>query len=167
MSNSKENKKCLINKSWHVKYELVYNYFCSVADLKGFKPSVRGFCDFLGISAGKRQKWSQGQWPSAEDLETLHDKLGFSYRWLITGEGDPFEEGGTLPEADEEKRKADEQHRQRETRLQELEQKNAELEAELREANRLNRQLTTRFLVDGVGDKGAATDTGKVGEGQG
>ena len=38
------------------------------------------------------QKWSKGQWPSAEDLETIHDKLGFSYSWLVTGEGDPFEE---------------------------------------------------------------------------
>lgn len=165
MSSSKENNKRLINKVWHVKYQLVYDYFCSVAGSKGFKPTVRGFCDFLEISPGKRQKWSQGQWPSAEDPETLHDKLGFSYRWLITGEGDPFEEGGTLPEADTERKKAEDERQRLEARLRELEQKNAELEVELREADRVNRKLTTRLLVDGAGDRSAATNIGKAGEG--
>lgn len=41
----------------------------------------------------------------------------------------------------------------------------SELEAELRQADRLNRQLTTKILIDGVGDQVAATNTGKVGEG--
>lgn len=165
MSRSKENKTPLINKVWHIKYQLVYNYFCSVADSKGSKPTVRGFCSFLGISAGKRQKWSQGQWPSAEDLEVLHDKLGFSYRWLITGEGDPFEEGGTLPEADTTRRKEEATRLRAEDRLAELERRNAELEAELREADRVNRKLTSRLLIEGVTDKDAATDTGATGTG--
>ena len=56
------------------------------------KATNKTFCDFLNISTGKLQEWSKGQWPSAEDLETIHDKLGFSYSWLVTGEGDPFEE---------------------------------------------------------------------------
>lgn len=165
MSTPKENKNRLGNKAWHVNYQIVYNYFCSVAQAKGSKPTVRGFCDFLGISLGKRNKWSQGQWPSAEDLETLHDKLGFSYRWLITGEGNPFEEGGTLPEADIEKKNTEEERQRLEARLRELEQKNAELEVELREADRVNRKLTTRLLVDGAGDRSAATNIGKAGEG--
>lgn len=165
MSSSKENKAPLINKVWHIKYQLVYDYFCSVADSKGSKATVRGFCDFLGISAGKRQKWSQGQWPSAEDLENLHDKLGFSYRWLITGEGDPFEEGGTLPEAEVAKREEKEKRLRLEARLQELERKTAALEEELREADRVNRKLTTRLLIEDATDKGAATDTGATGTG--
>lgn len=41
----------------------------------------------------------------------------------------------------------------------------AALEAELREASRLNRQLTTRLQVDGVGDNAAVTRTGKTGDG--
>ncbi len=41
----------------------------------------------------------------------------------------------------------------------------AALEAELREASRLNRQLTTRLLVDGVGDNAAVTRTGKASDG--
>lgn len=71
---------------------MVYDYFCSVAVNKGTKPTVRGFCTFLGITTGKNQKWAQGQWPSAEDIETIHDTLGFAYSWLVTGEGEPFEE---------------------------------------------------------------------------
>lgn len=71
---------------------MVYKTFCSVAASKDMKATNKTFCGFLNISTGKLQKWSKGQWPSAEDLETIHDKLGFSYSWLVTGEGDPFEE---------------------------------------------------------------------------
>lgn len=172
MSSSKESKKNLAGASWHINYEMVYERFRFLADSKGFKPNVRGFCDFLEISAGKRQKWSLGQWPSAEDLEKLHDRLGFSYRWLITGEGEPFEEKGSLPEEGARVHAL-------EARLQELEQENAALKAKLTssevgelrgrlvELESTVRQLQTRLLVDGVGDKDAQTATGKVSGGQG
>lgn len=162
----------LVNKAWHVEYELVFNHFCSVAESMGYKPTIRGFCDFLEISAGKRHKWSLGQWPSAEDLEKLHDRLGFSYRWLITGEGDPFEEDGSLPEEGARVHAL-------EARLQELEQENAGLKAKLTssEVGELRgrladlestvRQLQTRLLIDGVGDKNAATGIDKAAGGQG
>ena len=81
-----------LKKDWSYKFEMVYKTFCSVAASKDMKATNKTFCDFLNISTGKLQKWSKGQWPSAEDLETIHDKLGFSYSWLVTGEGDPFEE---------------------------------------------------------------------------
>lgn len=43
----------------------------------------------------------------------------------------------------------------------------AELEQELREERRLNRQLTTRLLIDGTGDKDDAKNTvGKAASGQ-
>lgn len=77
-------------KIWSYQFNIVYDYYCSVAASKTCKPTNRGFCDFLNVSTGKLQKWRHGQWPSAEDLEALHDKFGFSYRWLITGSGDPF-----------------------------------------------------------------------------
>lgn len=50
-------------------------------------------------------------------------------------------------------------------RIKELEQEKIKLEQELAEERRLNRQLTTRLLVDGVGDKGVATNIGKASEG--
>ena len=166
MSSSKENKKNPAGTSWHINYEMVYERFRSLADSKGFKANVRGFCDFLEISAGKRQKWSLGQWPSAEDLEKLHDRLGFSYRWLITGEGGDLPEEGARVHA-------------LEARLQELEQENAALKAKLTssevgelrgrlaELESTVRQLQTRLLIDGVGDKNAATGIGKAADGQG
>lgn len=40
-----------------------------------------------------------------------------------------------------------------------------QLEAELSEERRMNRQLTAKLLIDGVGDKSAVTNTGKTAEG--
>ncbi|WP_418734865.1 helix-turn-helix domain-containing protein [Desulfovibrio sp.] len=54
-----------------------------------------------------------------------------------------------------------------EQQLVEARAKIAALEAELREADRLNRKLTARLLVDGVGDNADATATGKASEGHG
>lgn len=54
-----------------------------------------------------------------------------------------------------------------EQQLVEARAKIAALEAELREADRLNRKLTARLLVDGVGDNVDATATGKASEGHG
>lgn len=84
-------------RNWAKNYQIVYSYYRTRNQAKKLKLSHRSFCEFLGISLGKREKWQKGQWPSAEDLNSLHNKLGFSYRWLITGEGDPFEE---VPQGD-------------------------------------------------------------------
>ena len=54
-----------------------------------------------------------------------------------------------------------------EQQLVEARAKIAALEAELREADRLNRKLTARLLVDGVGDNADASNTGKASEGHG
>lgn len=52
-------------------------------------------------------------------------------------------------------------------RLAELEAENARLRQELDEERALNRKLTARLLVDGVGDKDARTSTGKAADGHG
>ena len=54
-----------------------------------------------------------------------------------------------------------------ERQLDEARAKIAALEAELREADRLNRKLTARLLVDGVGDNADANNTGKASDGHG
>lgn len=54
-----------------------------------------------------------------------------------------------------------------ERQLDEARAKISALEAELREADRLNRKLTARLLVDGVKDNTAASSTGKASDGHG
>lgn len=65
--------------------------------------------------------------------------------WLFFEEGEPFSET-----------KADEG---------DLATKIAQLQGELDAERVLNRQLMTRILIDGVGDKGAVTSIGKAADG--
>lgn len=100
----------------------------------------------------------------------MHKTLGFSYRWLVTGEGEPFDDRSALGEANPS---------EADVRIRELERENAELRARLKDETehdlrtRLGelettvKQLQTRLLIDGVGDKGVATGIGKAADGQG
>ena len=76
---------------------------------------------YLGITQGKMIAWKDGQWPAAADLAVIAERLGFSYRWLVTGEGDPH--------ADEPSEKDAGQSQADAARI-------AALEAELRERER-------------------------------
>lgn len=80
------------DRSWLKGLEIVYGFYCKKVQAAGGKPTQTGFWKHLGSTRGKFQKWSKGQWPSAEDLQSMHEKFGFSYRWLVTGEGEPFDE---------------------------------------------------------------------------
>jgi len=51
--------------------------------------SQRAMASYLGVSHGKVQSWTEGQRPSADDLQTMALKLGLSPRWLLLGVGDP------------------------------------------------------------------------------
>lgn len=70
---------------WSKCFEIVYDNFLRMNAKEGV--SRRALAAYLGISQGKLQKWEKGQWPNAQDLAMLADRFGFSYRWLITGEG--------------------------------------------------------------------------------
>lgn len=73
--------------------------------------------------------------------------------WLFFGEGEEPEVHPTLDAPTAEA-------------LAEAQGRIRELEAELSEERRLNRQLTARLLVDGVGDKTASPAIGKAADGQ-
>lgn len=73
------------------RFEIIYKKFYDWGLANGFKPSKLAFSRFLGISQGRMQCWEKGQLPLGTDLKTIHDKLGFSYDWLITGEGEMFD----------------------------------------------------------------------------
>ncbi len=123
------------------RFEFIYKTFFQAASKKGEKASKLALAKFLGISQGRLQNWESGKTPQPEDLRKLHDLFGFSYAWLVTGEGEPFD--GLQTSADR-------------WRMEELEKEVfalktqvAQMEAELREERTLNRQLTTKLLIEG------------------
>ncbi len=92
MSTKKTKKTRLLVKNWSQKFVMIKELFCTKADELGYKKTDKDFQEYLGIGSGKMRNWRAGQWPSAEDLEVLHEKFGFAFSWLVTGEGDPFVE---------------------------------------------------------------------------
>lgn len=115
-------------------FEIIYEKFSCWAKSDNRPSSKLAFSRYLDVSQGRMQKWEAGQIPRPADLKTIHDKLGFSYSWLITGEGEPCaEEAVALPS-----NSSDE--------VVSLQRRIAELEAELKEERALNRRLTERLL---------------------
>lgn len=108
---------------------------------------------FSGYLNEKRQ---DNLWPLLPKILELYPQV--SRAWLYFDEGEMLTHASTPPKTEREA--------ELQAKIVTLEQEKEALAAELREADRLNRQLTTRLLVDGTGDKGAATGIGKVGEGQ-
>lgn len=72
-------------------FELIYKKFADWAIQQGFKPNRTAFARHVGVSQGCMQKWEKGQRPTASHMKLIHDKLGFAYDWLITGEGEMFD----------------------------------------------------------------------------
>lgn len=78
-------------ESFSQRFEIIYGKFKELAESIGCKPSKLALSRFLGVSQGCMQKWEKGQVPAARDLKTIHDKLGFAYDWLISGQGEMFD----------------------------------------------------------------------------
>lgn len=74
------------------RFEIIYKKYAEWGIQNGFKPSRLSFSRFLGVPQGTMQNWEyNGRIPSARDLKTIHDKLGFAYDWLISGQGEMFD----------------------------------------------------------------------------
>lgn len=70
-------------------FEIIRNKF--IEQQSGKSITMKALAGFLGHEHdGKVTAWKKGQWPSAEDITIIHDKLGFNYRWLLLGEGEPL-----------------------------------------------------------------------------
>ena len=78
--------------SFEEQFKIIYQKFADWATSEGFKPNRTAFARHIGVSQGCMQKWEKGQRPTAPHIKLIHDKLGFSYDWLITGEGEPMNE---------------------------------------------------------------------------
>ena len=118
-------------------FEIIYEKFSRWAKSDNRPSSKLAFSRYLDISQGRMQKWEAGQIPRPADLKIIHDKLGFSYSWLVTGEGEPDAEASAPSHAS-----ADD--------VMTLKRRITELEAELKEERALNRRLTERLLETGT-----------------
>lgn len=78
------------------RFEIIYQTYAEFGKANGFKPSKLAFSRYVGVFQATMQRWEKGQIPSGKDLKTIHDKLGFSYDWLISGEGEMFDQAAKL-----------------------------------------------------------------------
>lgn len=74
------------------RFEIIYKKYADWGIQNGFKPSKLAFSRFLGVFQATMQRWEKGKLPNPKEMKTIHDKLGFSYDWLITGEGEPMDD---------------------------------------------------------------------------
>lgn len=127
------------------RFEIIYQIFAAEEKGAGRQSSKLAFSRFMGVTQGRMQAWEKGQIPSPKDLLTMHDKMGFALRWLITGEGEQFDESSPALNSDAK-----------------LAQKIEQLEAELAEERALNRKLTTRLLVESGDETKGTGDVAKA-----
>lgn len=81
-------------------YEIIWNNFIPPS---GERKSLPALAAFLGHDhKGKVTAWGKGQWPSAYDCWVIHQKMGFSLEWLLTGEGDIFAATSSTPASEKE-----------------------------------------------------------------
>lgn len=83
-----------LSRDWTHCYKIILQIFLRSKLANEYGANKLGLARCLGASQGKTQKWEKGQWPSASDLAVIAERLGCSYRWLVTGEGDPMGQGG-------------------------------------------------------------------------
>lgn len=80
-----------MSNNFSTRYKLIYRKYADIIEKMGGKPSESGLARFLGVSQTATQRWKNYQLPDPESMKSIHDKLGFSYDWLITGEGEPMD----------------------------------------------------------------------------
>lgn len=129
-----------------------------------FSGSQAALGEALGMSGRTFQGYltkarQDNLWPLLTQIHALYPQI--RREWLWWGEGAMLTSDQS--EKDSEPTLRDEGHKS----VHSLQARMQEMERELAEERRLNRQLTARLLVDGVGDKGAASSTGKTGEERG
>lgn len=115
----------------------------SQADLaRGLDVHVRTFSNYL------KEERQDNLWPLLEKICVLYPQI--RREWLWWGEGEMLKSDAplTLPEP-----------------TPDMTAELARMRIELDEVNKINRQLVTKLLVDGVGDKDAQTNTAKTADG--
>lgn len=138
------NKNFIYMTDFSQRFEIVYQKFAVEALTAGRQSSKLAFSRFMNVKQGKMQAWERGQIPRPDDLIAMHDKLGFSLRWLLTGEGEQFDENSpAIAEGA-------------------MAKKIAELETKLAKEQELNHRLMKRLLGEDGSDTQATGDVGKA-----
>ena len=76
---------------WNEQFEIVKKVFAKAIEKRGGTFSISALDRFLDLETKRARYWERGQRPSASDLIRISDKLGLSLRWLISGDGEPFD----------------------------------------------------------------------------
>jgi len=131
-----------MTKNFSEQFDTIYEWYSVIARESGTIPSNLSFSRFLNHEHdGRVRAWKRGQWPSAEDIWDIHQKMGFSLGWLVSGEGEPFAEHGPdtrphTPEAGAEARVSRVEQLERE-----IAQRTKELAQTVDERDKLLREL--------------------------
>lgn len=79
-------------KNFKHRFEIIYNEYTKGFEGTGAKPNLSAFARFLELPVSTVKSWEKRDViPSAKDIKIIHDKLGFSYDWLIAGEGEIYD----------------------------------------------------------------------------
>lgn len=74
---------------WEQQLEIIKEKISKIFSERGESFSQAKAEELLNVSRNKWAAWKRGQRPSADDLEIISRKLGFSPVWLLLGEGEP------------------------------------------------------------------------------
>lgn len=89
-------QKRTMGNNFSERFKIVFKKYAEMVEKMGSRPSESGLARFLEVSQTTLQRWKNYQLPDPESLKAIHDKLGFSYDWLITGEGEMFDQMSSL-----------------------------------------------------------------------
>ena len=136
-----------------VEFSQLYNRVRYLLKIKRYSQEM--LAEYLGVPQTTLSRWltegsQKNLFPHLERLLTLWPDV--NPEWLYRNIGEPFGVGHSVVG-------------QGDRALAAMQAKVEQLEAELSAERHLNRQLTAKLLIDGVGDKAAVTSIGKAAEG--
>lgn len=121
-------------KDFTQRFEFIYLCYSRLVEETGSKPSESGLARFLGVPQPNVNRWKKYQFPDPVSLKLIHDKLGFAYDWLISGEGEMMDsKDERIAELEDEVAKLKQQAK--DERIAELEDEVSRLKRQVAEAS--------------------------------
>lgn len=74
------------------RFKVIYEKYTALYGVGCARVNETSFAKFLDIPVTSVRNWrDRNTVPSAKGLKAIHDKLGFAYDWLISGDGEMFD----------------------------------------------------------------------------